>query len=332
MSADPTATVIAVLDRAALAVLIGLCASWLYLATRRTADTFDEAPGVGLLLGLSLLTLALTSSADLVVRAATLADVGLTEAFGFVPRVLTGSAYGESWLLRSAALIVIAALWWWRRRPPLAGMRGLAAAGALLIAFAISSSGHAAEDGSLTPLNFINTLHIVAGCVWGGTVVVYALTVLPQLRRRHAAAEIAETAVRLSTLAGAALAVVLATGLWHAWVQIETLRGLFATEYGWILLLKLSFVAIMMGIGALNRFFVVPSIEAWAQPPRLSEHADGPPQLFLTRLRIDVAIFAAILACAATLGNTTPARHALDEAAGLAPVPAQAVGADRAEA
>ncbi len=320
MSLDPTETAFVALDRAALSVLIGLCASWLYLASRHNADTFEASPGLGALLGLSLLTLAVTGSVDLVMRAATLADVGINEVWAVVPKVITDTAYGESWLLRNGALAVIILLWLWRRSPPLAGARGIVAFGALLIAFAISSTGHAAEDGGLTLLNLNNTLHITAGCVWGGTVVVYALSVLPHLRRINACGMIAETAVRLSTLAGAALAIVLATGLYNAWVQIETLDALFSTDYGWILLAKLAFVAIMMGVGALNRFFVVPSIEAWAQPPRLSSNADGPPQVFLARLRIDVVVFAAILVCAAALGNTTPARHAIQDAALPPPV------------
>ncbi len=320
MFPDPTETALVALDRAALAVLIGLCASWLVLETRRNALIIEASPGLGALLGLSLLTLAVTSSADLVMRAATLADVGLSEAWAFVPKVITQSAYGESWMLRTGALAVIVVLWLWRRSPPLAGLRGVAAIAALLIAFAISSVGHAAEDGSLALQNLVNTLHITAGCVWGGTVVVYAISILPHLRRGNAAGEIAETAVRLSTLAGGALAVVLATGLYHAWVQIETLDALLSTEYGWILMTKLSFVAIMMAVGALNRFFVVPSIEAWAQPPRLAPNSDGPPRVFLTRLRIDIAVFAAILVCAAALGNTTPARHAVQDAALAAPL------------
>lgn len=315
MSVNPTELAFVALDLAALSILIGLCASWLYLETRHNAVAFEASPGLGALLALSLLTLAVTGTVDLVMRAATLADVGFHDAFAVVPKVILDTAFGESWLLRTGALVAISLLWLSRRSPPLAGLRGIAAFGALLIAFAISSTGHAADDGSLTLLNLNNTLHITAGCVWGGTVVVYALSVLPHLRRVSACGQIAETAVRLSTLAGTALAIVLATGLYNAWVQIETLDALFSTDYGWILLAKLSFVAIMMAVGALNRFFVVPSIEAWAQPPRLSSTADGPPQVFLTRLRIDVVVFTAILVCAAALGNTTPARHALQDAA-----------------
>lgn len=320
MYPDPTVTAFVALDRAALAVLIGLCATWLWLATQRNADTLEATPGIGRLLALALVTLVITATIDLFVRAATLADVGFLEAWEFVPRVVMRSDYGQFWLLRSSAVIVIALLWLWRRSPPLRGLRPLAAFGALLIAFAISSTGHAGEDGGLTLLNLNNTLHITAAGVWGGTVVVYALTVLPFLRRLNAAETIADTAVRLSTLAGAALAVVVATGLYHAWVQIETVSALLSTDYGWILLIKLFFVAIMAGIGALNRFIVVPSIEAWSKPPRLSQNTEGPPRTFLNRLRIDIVIFLVILACAATLGNSTPARHAMHDAALAAPV------------
>lgn len=315
MLPEATVSAFSAVDRAALAVLVGLCASWLWLSTRDNEDLLVDTPGLGTLLGLSLACLAVSSGVDLVSRAATLADVGITEAWRYVPRILTQSDYGQSWLLRSAALVVIALLWLWRRSPPLQGVSGLAAVGAALIAFAVSGVGHAAEDGSLTLLNLVNTVHIIAGCVWGGTVVVYGWSILPHLRRLRASEAIAETAVRLSTLAGSALAIVLATGLYHAWIQIETIDGLLTTEYGWILLAKLGLVAIMMGIGALNRFFVVPSIEAWARPPRLSRDADGPVSIFLTRLRIDIVVFAAILICAVILGNSTPARHALAEAA-----------------
>jgi putative copper resistance protein D len=302
---------ITALDRAALALIIGAAASWVYLLAPQRAAPLYSAPLP--LLGAALVLMMITGAGDLIARTAALADVGLTEAWPYVGRALTHSDYGTFWQVRLATwlLLIILALWLSRHRGSRAAAWGVAA-GAAVITFVFSSTGHAGDGGSLTLPNLMNVLHIAGGCLWGGTVIVYAARILP--RARHdglPAPTIALTADRLSTLAGAALALVLATGVYNAWRQLPHWSALWETDYGRTLLVKLAAVAVMMAIGAFNRYRAVPAIGTWARQtavPAAGGEA-APVRRFLRLLRIDALVFLFVLAAAAVLGAQTPPAH-----------------------
>lgn len=301
-------TLVAALDLLGLALLIGISASWLWLAPLRADSPVQASPALGGWFGLSLVLLAAASLAGLLIRTSALAEVEIADAWPQIPSVLANTDFGWFWILRISLIALLAVLWLWRRDPALAGIRPVAATAGLLIAFVVSATGHLGEEGSLEWENLNNTLHITAGCLWGGTVAIYALAVLPRLRElpsRH----VAETAGRLSTLAAIALGLVLLTGLYNAWDEVGSISALWTTEYGQILLVKLAFVATMTGIGTYNRFVAVPAVQTWAKPPQLSPKADAPVQRFNRLLRTDVVLFVLILLAAATLANSTPSVH-----------------------
>lgn len=299
------------LDHAALALVIGTAACWLYLLAARRGAAFLRSVALLPLLWLALAMLAVSSTGDLVVRTAALADIGLSEARPYIGRALTQSDYGLFWQIRAAAWLALTALALaiWRRGSTTVHEWGTAAAAAVLV-FTTSSTGHAAAEGSLTLPNLVNCLHILAGCLWGGTVVVYAVRVLPRLARGNAPARaIALAATRLSILAGTALALVLVTGVYNALRQFPDWPSLWESDYGHALLFKLTAVAVMMAIGAGNRFFVVPAVEAWAERTANASGDDAPVRRFLRRLRIDSAVFVVILAAAAVLSDQIPPIH-----------------------
>ena len=224
--------------------------------------------------------------------------------------MLSGSDYSVFWALRASAIVALAILWWLRRQRSHLAPHAAGAAVVLLIALVVSATGHAGDNGPLTLFALSNTLHVAAGCLWGGMVILYAFAIAPHMRGgRVAAAVVAESAERLSTLAALALATVLATGIYNAWMLLGDVTALWGSDYGRLLLLKLLLVALMMAVGLHNRSSAVPAIVAWAQPPQLSSAADAPLGRFQRLLQIDTLIFLLILLCAATLGNTTPASH-----------------------
>jgi copper transport protein len=298
---------VATLDRAALAVIVGAAAVRLFVLPAQHAPG-RMATALPPLLAAALALFAMTSACDLVLRTAALADVAPGAAWPYIGRALTHSDYGTFWLMRAAAwLAVVMLVLAMRRGAGGAATWGLAAGGAVL-AFAMSSTGHGGNEGSLTLPNLVNALHIAGICLWGGTVIVYAAGILPRLRHGAASARaVAETATRLSTLAGVSLALVLATGVYHTWRQLADWSALWTTEYGSALLVKLAAVGVMMALGAANRFFIVPAIVTWAQ--RTAYGGDAPVLLFLRVLRFDVAVFVFVLACAAVLGSQTPPAH-----------------------
>ncbi|MDR2877385.1 MAG: CopD family protein [Chromatiales bacterium] len=294
-----------------LALLIGVAAAWLGLqppgigsnqrGTHWQANRLSRWFWCGIALSL------LSGAADLLLRASALTELPLTAAWPELPQVLSGTRFGTWWLTRMAAVLLLALAWLWQRAStPVALATG---ALAVLLALVVSATGHAGDNG-FDALAVSNTLHISAGCLWGGTVLVYAFAVAPGMRRGQAApAHSAESAQRLSLLAALALFTVLATGIYNAWHLLGNLPALWTSTYGQILLLKLCFVAGMMMIGLNNRTRAVPRVRAWARPPQLSPMADAPLAHFQRVLRIDAALFLFVLACAAVLSGTNPPTH-----------------------
>jgi len=314
VSGDPFTFIILTLDRVAVALVCGAAITrlWLIPDLGDTAATMIRA--TFRILGLAILVLAFTGIATLWLRSAAMAEVGLADALPVVPKVIGNSQFGHLWLVRVIGWTMLAVAWVSMCRRMHAGS-WLLAGGAVLIVFSLSASGHAGDDGVWTTRALMNALHVAGGCAWGGTVAVYVAAVLPGLVVGVRHPVIGETATRLSTIAAAALAVVLVTGVYNAWQQFDTPAALWTTVYGRVLLVKLTFVAVMMAIGAANRFFIVPEIVAWANatPPAdmtvNTISAGHPARRFLRVLRLDGMVFLIVLACAVVLAGQMPASH-----------------------
>jgi len=314
VSGDPFTFVVLTLDRVAVALACGAAITRIGLLPNLGVPAAAATRTTLRILGLAILVLAVTGLTTLWLRSAAMGEVGLADAWPLVPKVITHSQFGHLWLLRVIGWSMLAAAWGRMCRHELAGS-WLSAGGAVLIVFSLSASGHAGDDGIWTTRAFVNALHIAGGCAWGGTVAVYAAAVLSGLVAGVQRPEIARTATRLSTIAAAALAVVLATGVYNAWQHLDTPGQLWTTVYGRVLLAKLTFVAIMIAIGAANRFVIVPAIIAWANrtPPADTEvdtvGTGRPARRFLRILWVDGLVFLIVLACAVVLAGQTPASH-----------------------
>lgn len=294
-------------DLLGLALLAGTAAVRLWLQpdhdrTLRQPRRLDRLFWLGIALSL------LGGSADLLLRTSALTELPLSRVWPELPQVLAGTDFGGWWLARTAATLLLAAGWLWRRASLPAATA--TAATAVLLAFVVAVTGHAGDNGAFDALAVSDTLHVTAGCLWGGIVVAWAFVVAPGMRRGQVApAHVAESATRLSGLAAFALLMVLATGIYNAWSLLGSLPALWTSDYGRLLLFKLCFVAGMMAIGFHNRALAVPRIRAWARPPQLSPAADAPLARLQRLLRIDALLFLFVLACAAVLGGTTPPAH-----------------------
>ena len=49
-----------------------------------------------------------------------------------------------------------------------------------------------------------------------------------------------------------------ASGIVNAWMLVGSFRGLFVTEYGWLLMLKILLFVIMLSYAAINRLVLTP--------------------------------------------------------------------------
>jgi copper transport protein len=104
-------------------------------------------------------------------------------------------------------------------------------------------------------------LHIVSNATWIGGIT--TLTILAAQHRKlsgTAGFTWAQLWTRFSKVALTAVGCTLITGSWLAWKFVGSPRELFTTEFGHVLLIKISLVATMIAIGAVNEFVMMPRI------------------------------------------------------------------------
>lgn len=102
---------------------------------------------------------------------------------------------------------------------------------------------------------------------------------------------------RFSSIAIAAIPILIVLGVWLAWILAGGLEKFFTTTYGLLLFAKLALGVIAMGIGALNKRFITPKIMAAPATGRI---------WLRTTLQLEAMLFtAAIIAISAatTIGG-----------------------------
>jgi copper transport protein len=206
------------------------------------------------------------------------------------PQVWTSglsTSYGETALTAAAALLLgLAAL---RAMRPV--LVGLCAACALAgTGGALALSGHAATAGLGPWSRPAVFLHGIAVALWIGSLIPLVAIVRD---RGRGDGELA----RFSRLIPVPLAVLIATGAYLAWTQLDRPDALWTTGYGEVLAGKLAAVLVLLGLAAANRYVLVPRLAAWGSGRPLA-----------ASIATETAIALAILATVAVWRFTPPPR------------------------
>jgi copper transport protein len=104
---------------------------------------------------------------------------------------------------------------------------------------------------------------------------------------------------RFSRIAIGAVAVLVAAGLVIAVLQVGSIGGLIGTTYGLILLTKLALVAALVGLAAINKLSLTPSL-ARGEP--------GAAMALRRTIAAEIGLALSILVATAALGTTPPPR------------------------
>jgi copper transport protein len=109
----------------------------------------------------------------------------------------------------------------------------------------------------------VNVLHVLAASVWVGGIVAIVLA-LPLATRAVEPAQrtplLLDVLGRFSPLALAAVAVIACTGIVEAYIDVRTVHALTTTTYGELVLLKTGLLGILIGLGAINRERIIPTL------------------------------------------------------------------------
>ena len=219
--------------------------------------------------------------------------------------VLVETQFGRVWRLRlgliAAAFVVVAsALAQVKARSALILVLWLVGV-VLLISLAWIS--HAAATGTVPSAGlFGDMLHLCAAGLWMGGLVPLAIF----LADTRASFSLGETIVRVvrrfSTLSLCCVSVLVLSGISNSWLLVGSIHALLTTPYGQLLVVKLTLFAVLIAIGARNRFLVK------AKLPKVAADPDRLAQLRRNVL-CEAFVGVAVVVIVACLGVTPPARH-----------------------
>jgi putative copper export protein len=153
----------------------------------------------------------------------------------------------------------------------------IAAVSAAVLAVTPALAGHAAATPRFTSLMIAaDSLHVLGAASWLGSLLCVMLIGVPLafvLNVPERWASVASLVNAFSPLAQVSAAAVVASGLFASWVHLQHLPALWQTSYGKILLVKLLFVAITLGLGAYNFKGVQPQLSNQLGTERLRRSA-----------------------------------------------------------
>lgn len=291
-------------------------------AERTQAGTASERRAL-LLSWVSVILLAITSFAALVLQASAVFDKSLGESLSpsLLARVLT-TGYGGSWSLQVVSVgaigVILLLLTQRVRRNPsvehsLLWWAGLVASAALLVA--PSWTGHAVASSKDFHLAvFTDWLHLLAGGFWVGGLFHLALTLppaLPSLSKPRRTIVLYHLIRLFTRIAMPSVVLLVLAGLYNTWAHIPRLQAFWLTAYGKTLALKLMIVGLMLLLGALNNFHFGKRAARLVEAEKANSDASGRAKLergFRRSVAFEATLGAVVLLVTAVLVFLTPAR------------------------
>lgn len=225
-----------------------------------------------------------------------------------IVRAALGTWPGIVWLARQSLLVLLAAFLWCGEQTPTRAdwlaSRGQAFLLALLALVLLSSSGHSAAVSDRLWPQLTDMVHLAAAGFWVGGLPWLALLLHTTSRGGSTPDQYAVRAMnRFSHVALVAVLALAISGSVTGLLLVQGIPGLIGTQHGHFLLAKLAVLVPALLLAWVSRVLM----------PRLSESACRKPSDVARRMAwfigLEAALVLLLLAFAAAMVVTTPARH-----------------------
>ncbi len=131
--------------------------------------------------------------------------------------------------------------------------------GALLLLVAFLFDGHTVTEGNRYVTAIVDIVHVLAGAVWAGGLVMMA-QVIWRRHRRGDDSRALELAVRFSVVAAIALSAAGVAGLALTFIIIDSVSDIWTTSWGQLLIVKTVLVALAGLAGLYNHRVLIPKL------------------------------------------------------------------------
>jgi copper transport protein len=190
---------------------------------------------------------------------------------------------------------------------------GIALAANSLLAMSLLS--HAAASERWTALSVaLDWLHLLATAIWIGGLIGLAATISAIPLRTPVGHDALRAVVRrFSDVALVCVGTLALTGLYSAWLHVGSLGALWPTDYGRALLVKLTLVAGLVGLGAFNLLWLRPRLHRSRATDAVTA-ATG--THFLRSVGAEVVLGVLVLLVVGVLTGFAPSREAVAQTNG----------------
>lgn len=217
--------------------------------------------------------------------------------------VITDTGMGLAWALRMVALLACVVV------VARSGTRfhyGLLMVFSALALATLAWSGHAAMNDGITGISHLvsDVVHLFAAGAWVGALFSFVLLAVMNPRFYPDAAEVlSKTANGFARFGTVIVATLMTTGILNYLLIIgPSIKGLFTTQYGMLLSIKLALFTGMLALAAANRFFLGPRVETALQAGNQLEAVS----LLRRSMLTETALVVLVIACVAWLGVLAP--------------------------
>ena len=247
------------LDYVSIALVVGALAFLLRLTPPELRDGEFER-GVRRVLVAGLLLGVPVDLLGLLLAAAHRAGLSLWSIDWTAVRHALEARSGWAWGVQAILLAVSAA--GLRLRDRRAFTVWLVAVGAFLTV-APALLGHAAVQSPVWAFFPADVVHVLAASVWVGGLACVVFALPPAIRAAQPPRRLQmliDVLARFSPVAFGAVVVLAVTGVIQAYIAIRTVNALTHTTYGELVLLKIGLLGLLIGLGAINRERVIPTL------------------------------------------------------------------------
>ena len=244
------------------------------------------------------LIVALVSPIMFVNEVAGMAGVSIRAALPLLGEVLSQTQSGHTWEWRLPAAVALMVVTWLPLREAARSLALVILCAGLLLLGSLKS--HAIDFGATAVV--VRFVHALAAGAWAGSL--FAYWVGARLHNDDNRVSV-EAAKILSRQAAWSVSILIASGIYIAYEGLgHSLYHLLYSSYGRVLSIKVEVFALVLMIGAYNRFYLIPALD---QPSAR--------RTLLRAVGAESLMIVGVIGLAVLLSNTPPARMSMSMSA-----------------
>jgi putative copper export protein len=264
----------------------------------------------------SAVAIAACGTALIFLQASNLVEDNSALYFDTLQILIFNSPAGTVWMIRIATSIIAAALAFVLRKA-----KSNVIVAAILVACAVSifSNSMLSHNSAATFLPtaaiLADWVHFMAVSSWVGGLFYFSAVLYGALKEGNGAYNLALALPRFSLIATASLGVIGVTGLYMAWVHLQSFDSLLYTQYGNNLIVKLSAVVPIVLLGAYHQVKLHKAVVVMATVGNGSYGQSGQDAVsrFGKTIKIESLVAIGVLLAASFLTITSPPSHAHEQ-------------------